>query len=109
MKTALNAANVRVFEAVARLQSVTRAAEELETSQPYVSKQLAVLEEQLNVRLAAAEKQMLGVRVTAVRMAQGNVVAITLLAGVEPILTRPGSREMSLGGWSLDVEGGGGQ
>jgi hypothetical protein len=39
---------------------------------------------------------------------QGNVTAITLLAGVEPILTRPGSKEMSLGGWSLDVEGGGG-
>ncbi len=39
----------------------------------------------------------------------GNVTAITLLAGVEPILTRPGSKEMSLGGWSLDVEGGGGQ
>lgn len=27
--------------------------------------------------------------------------AITLLAGVEPILTKPGTREMSLGGWSL--------
>ena len=40
--------------------------------------------------------------------AQGNVTAITLLAGVEPILTRPGSKEMSLGGWTLDVEGGGG-
>jgi DNA-binding transcriptional LysR family regulator len=40
-----------VFEAVARLQSVTRAAEELETSQPYVSKQIAVMEEQLNVQL----------------------------------------------------------
>jgi len=26
---------------------------------------------------------------------------ITMLAGVEPILTRPGTREMSLGGWSL--------
>jgi hypothetical protein len=39
---------------------------------------------------------------------QANVTAITLLAGVEPILTRPGSKEMSLGGWSLDVEGGGG-
>jgi transcription antitermination factor NusG len=38
----------------------------------------------------------------------GNITAITLLAGVEPILTRPGSREMSLGGWSLDAEGGGG-
>jgi hypothetical protein len=39
----------------------------------------------------------------------GNITAITLLAGVEPILTRPGSQEMSLGGWSLDAEGGGGQ
>jgi hypothetical protein len=26
---------------------------------------------------------------------------ITMLAGVEPILTKPGTREMSLGGWSL--------
>jgi DNA-binding transcriptional LysR family regulator len=51
MKTALNATNVRVFEAVARLQSVTRAAEELETSQPYVSKQIAAIEEQFNVQL----------------------------------------------------------
>ena len=51
MKTALNATNVRVFEALARLQSVTRAAEELETSQPYVSKQIAAIEEQLNVQL----------------------------------------------------------
>ena len=51
MKTALTATNVRVFEAVARLQSVTRAAEELETSQPYISKQIAALEEQFNVQL----------------------------------------------------------
>ncbi|HEY4047153.1 MAG TPA: LysR family transcriptional regulator [Acidobacteriaceae bacterium] len=51
MKTALTATNVRVFEAVARLQSVTKAAEELETSQPYISKQIAVIEEQLNVQL----------------------------------------------------------
>jgi DNA-binding transcriptional LysR family regulator len=49
MKTALNATNVRVFEAVARLQSVTRAA--VETSQPYVSKQIAAIEEQFNVQL----------------------------------------------------------
>jgi hypothetical protein len=32
---------------------------------------------------------------------------ITMLAGVEPILTKPGTREMSLGGWSLG--GGGGE
>ena len=51
MKTLLTATNVRVFEAVARLQGVTRAAEELETSQPYVSKQIALMEAQLNLRL----------------------------------------------------------
>jgi LysR family transcriptional regulator, transcriptional activator of the cysJI operon len=51
MKTALTATNVRVFEAVARLHSVTRAAEELETSQPYISKQIAAIEEQFNVQL----------------------------------------------------------
>ncbi len=32
---------------------------------------------------------------------------ITMLAGVEPILTKPGTREMSLGGWSLEGGGGG--
>ena len=31
-----------------------------------------------------------------------RVTAISLLAGVEPILTKPGSKEMSLGGWSLE-------
>ncbi len=31
---------------------------------------------------------------------------ITMLAGVEPILTRPGTREMQLGDWSLGVGGG---
>jgi DNA-binding transcriptional LysR family regulator len=51
MRTALTATNIRVFEAVARLQSVTRAAEELGTSQPYVSKQIAVLEGQLSIPL----------------------------------------------------------
>ena len=38
-----------------------------------------------------------------------SLTAITLLAGVEPILTRPGTREMSLGGWSLGAGGGGEQ
>jgi hypothetical protein len=35
-----------------------------------------------------------------------RVTAITLLAGVEPILTKPGSKEMSLGEWNLDIGGG---
>ena len=39
----------------------------------------------------------------------GRVTAITLVAGVEPILTKPGTREMSLGSWSLEVGGGGEQ
>ncbi len=36
-----------------------------------------------------------------------QMTAITMLAGVEPILTRPGTREMQLGGWSLGGLGGG--
>lgn len=39
----------------------------------------------------------------------GRVTAITLVAGVEPILTKPGTREMSLGSWSLEAGGGGEQ
>jgi hypothetical protein len=33
--------------------------------------------------------------------ANDQLAVITMLAGVEPILTKPGTREMSLGGWSL--------
>lgn len=51
MNTALSASNIRVFEAVARLQSVSRAADELGTSQPYVSKQIASLESHLKTQL----------------------------------------------------------
>jgi hypothetical protein len=35
-----------------------------------------------------------------------QMTAITMLAGVEPILTKPGTREMQLGGWSLGGLGG---
>jgi hypothetical protein len=38
--------------------------------------------------------------------AADKVTAIKLLAGVEPILTKPGTQEMSLGGWSLGGGGG---
>ena len=38
---------------------------------------------------------------------QDQLNAVTMLAGVEPILTKPGTREMALGGWSLG--GGGGE
>jgi hypothetical protein len=33
--------------------------------------------------------------------ADDRMSVITMLAGVEPILTKPGTREMALGGWSL--------
>lgn len=36
----------------------------------------------------------------------GKITAIKLMAGVEPILTKPGTQEMSLGSWSLDFGGG---
>ena len=38
-----------------------------------------------------------------------RITAITLLSGVEPILTKPGTQVMSLGSWSLDMGGGIGQ
>jgi Cu/Ag efflux protein CusF len=39
--------------------------------------------------------------------APNEITAITLVAGVEPILTAPGRKDMALGSWSLDMEGGG--
>jgi Cu/Ag efflux protein CusF len=38
-----------------------------------------------------------------------RITAISLIAGVEPILTKPGTKEMSIGAWNLDVGGGGAQ
>lgn len=38
----------------------------------------------------------------------GKITAIKLLAGVEPILTKPGTQEMSLGSWDLGGGFGGG-
>jgi Cu/Ag efflux protein CusF len=38
-----------------------------------------------------------------------QITAITLVSGVEPILTAPGRKDMALGSWSLDMEGGGAQ
>jgi hypothetical protein len=38
----------------------------------------------------------------------GKITAIKLLAGVEPILTKPGTQEMSLGSWDLGGAFGGG-
>jgi len=41
--------------------------------------------------------------------APNQITAINVVAGVEPILTAPGRKDMALGSWSLDMEGGGGQ
>jgi len=38
-----------------------------------------------------------------------RITAITLLCGVEPILTKPGTQTMALGSWNLDIGGGAGQ
>jgi DNA-binding transcriptional LysR family regulator len=86
MKTALTATNVRVFEAVARLQSVTRAAEELEASQPYVSKQIAVMEEQLNVQLFSRVGRRLYLTRTGEMLHQHAKVAVESLKRAEDML-----------------------
>lgn len=43
--------NIRIFESIARLESFSRAAEELRVSQPYVSAQTAALETKLGIEL----------------------------------------------------------
>lgn len=91
MKTALTATNIRVFEAVARLQSVTRAAEELETSQPYVSKQIAAMEARLNVPLFSRVGRRLYLSPTGETLYQHTRVAVESLKHAEDILLRSAS------------------
>ena len=91
MKTGLNATNVRVFEAVARLHSVTLAAEELETSQPYVSKQIAVMEEQLAVQLFARVGRRLYLTQAGEMLHQHTKVVVQSLKEAEEVLSRAAS------------------
>ena len=91
MKTGLNATNVRVFEAVARLHSVTLAAEELETSQPYVSKQIAVLEEQLAIQLFARVGRRLYLTQAGEMLHQHTKVVVESLKEAEEMLSRVAS------------------
>ena len=86
MKTALTATNIRVFEAVARLQSVTRAAEELETSQPYISKQIAAMETQLNVALFSRVGRRVYLTETGEILHQHANVAVESLKHAEEML-----------------------
>jgi len=91
MKTALTATNIRVFEAVARLQSATRAAEELETSQPYVSKQIALMEEQLNVQLFSRVGRRLYLTRAGEMLHQHTKVVVESLKDAEDMLLRAAS------------------
>jgi DNA-binding transcriptional LysR family regulator len=91
MKTGLNATNVRMFEAVARLHSVTLAAEELETSQPYVSKQIAVMEEQLAVQLFARVGRRLYLTEAGEMLHQHTKVVVESLKDAEEMLSRVAS------------------
>lgn len=91
MKTALTATNVRVFEAVARLHGVTRAAEELEASQPYISKQIAVMEEQLNVQLFSRVGRRLYLTPAGEMLFQHAKVAVESLKHAEEMLLRSAS------------------
>lgn len=91
MKTTLTATNVRVFEAVARLQSVTRAAEELETSQPYISKQIAGMEEQLDVQLFSRAGRRLYLTRAGEMLFQHAKVAVESLKHAEEMLLRSAS------------------
>jgi DNA-binding transcriptional LysR family regulator len=91
MKTALTATNIRVFEAVARLQSVTRAAEELEASQPYISKQIAVMEEQLNVQLFSRVSRRLYLTQAGEMLFQHAKVAVESLKHAEEMLLKSAS------------------
>lgn len=91
MKTALTATNIRVFEAVARLQSVTRAAEELETSQPYISKQIAAMEAQLNLPLFSRVGRRVYLTETGEILHQHAKVAVESLKHAEEMLLRSAS------------------
>jgi DNA-binding transcriptional LysR family regulator len=91
MKTGLNATNVRVFEAVARLHSVTLAADELETSQPYVSKQIAVMEEQLAAQLFARAGRRLYLTQAGEMLYQHTKVVVESLKQAEEMLSRAAS------------------
>jgi DNA-binding transcriptional LysR family regulator len=91
MKTGLNSTNVRVFEVVARLKSVTLAAEELETSQPYVSKQIAVMEEQFGVQLFTRLGRRLYLTEAGVMLRQHTNVVVGSLKDAEAMLSRTAS------------------
>jgi DNA-binding transcriptional LysR family regulator len=95
MKTALTATNIRVFEAVARLQSVTRAAEELETSQPYISKQITVLEGQLNLPLFSRLGRRLFLTQAGEILHQHAKIAVESLKHAEEMLIKSASTSCS--------------
>jgi uncharacterized membrane protein YgcG len=65
----------------------------------------AMLDRQPAVKLADLKVGEPIVISSAVGAATDHIMAITMLAGVEPILRSPGKPEMSLGGWNLGAGG----
>jgi DNA-binding transcriptional LysR family regulator len=80
------------FEAVARLGSVTRAAQELGVSPSAVSQQLAVLETQLGVRLFRREKRRLVLTLDGDRLFQTTTQAFRAIRNVRGAISRDRDR-----------------
>lgn len=80
---------LRAFEAAARLQSVTRAAEELHVTHGAVSRQLRVLEEALGQRLFTRKGRGLGLTPTGLQLRDGAGSAFDQLRDTWAGLQRP--------------------
>lgn len=80
---------LRAFEAAARLQSVTRAAEELHVTHGAVSRQLRVLEEALGQRLFNRQGRGLGLTAVGQQLRDGAGAALEQLRDTWAGLQRP--------------------
>jgi DNA-binding transcriptional LysR family regulator len=80
---------LRAFEATARLQSVTRAAEELHVTHGAVSRQLRVLEEALGLRLFNRQGRGLGLTPAGLQLRDGASSAFDQLRDTWAGLQRP--------------------
>ncbi len=80
---------LRAFEATARLQSVTRAAEELHVTHGAVSRQLRVLEEALGQRLFNRQGRGLGLTAAGQQLRDGASLAFDQLRDSWAGLQRP--------------------
>lgn len=88
---------LRAFEATARLQSVTRAAEELHVTHGAVSRQLRVLEESLGQRLFNRQGRGLGLTTAGQQLRDGAGSALDQLRDTWAALQRPSRGPLVLG------------